>query len=124
MTVGTIVTIVVADDVFPDSASDPVFATTLGFTTFVFYQVFNLLNVRSDRGSVFSLQTFTNQAIWISLVAVIVLQAAVVNVGFLQDLFDTTGLTAPQWAWSVAVASSVLWIEEIRKFIARALARR
>ncbi|ASR02109.1 cation-translocating P-type ATPase [Gordonia rubripertincta] len=124
MTVGTIVTIVVADDVFPDSASDPVFATTLGFTTFVFYQVFNLLNVRSDRGSVFSLQTFTNQAIWISLVAVIVLQAAVVNVGFLQDLFDATGLTAPQWAWSVAVASSVLWIEEIRKFIARALARR
>ncbi|MCR5980657.1 HAD-IC family P-type ATPase [Gordonia jinghuaiqii] len=122
MTVGTIGTIVFADDVFPDSASDPLFATTLGFTTFVFYQVFNLLNVRSERGSVFSLQTFTNQAIWISLVAVIVLQVAVVNVGFLQDLFDTTGLTAAQWAWAVGVASSVLVVEEVRKAIVRAMA--
>ncbi|WP_024499917.1 cation-translocating P-type ATPase [Gordonia amicalis] len=123
MTVGTILTLVFADDIFPDSARDPLFAGTLGFTTFVFYQVFNLLNVRSDRGSVFSLQTLTNQAIWISLVAVIVLHVAVVNVGFLQDLFDTTSLTATEWLYAVVVASSVLVVEEIRKAVVRAVWR-
>lgn len=119
MSVGTILVLVFADDIFPDSADDALFATTLGFTTFVFYQVFNLLNVRSDRHSVFSLQTFTNQAVWFAIVGVIILQIAVLNVGFLQNLFDTTSLTAPQWAFAVAVASSVLWAEEIRKAVVR-----
>ncbi|WP_232513075.1 cation transporting ATPase C-terminal domain-containing protein [Gordonia sp. 1D] len=71
----------------------------------------------------FSLQTLTNQAIWISLVAVIVLHVAVVNVGFLQDLFDTTSLTATEWLYAVVVASSVLVVEEIRKAVVRAVWR-
>jgi Ca2+-transporting ATPase len=86
--------------------------------------VFNLLNVRSDTRSVFSPQSFTNPAIWVSLVAVITLQIAVVHVGFLQDLFDTTGLTSDQWLLAIAVGSSVLWIEEAVKAVIRARQRR
>ena len=119
MATGTILVIAGADEIFPESADDPLLDTTLGFTTFVFYQVFNLLNVRSDRRSVFSLQTFTNQAIWFSLVAIIVLHIGVINIGALQDLFDTTSLTGTQWFFAIAVASSVLWIEEIRKAVVR-----
>ncbi len=121
MAVGTILVIQFADDLFPDSADNPLFATTLGFTTFVFYQVFNLLNVRSDRGSVFGMQTFTNHTIWVALLGVVALHVAVVNVGFFQDLFDTTALTGEQWACAVAVAASIVVVEEIRKAVVRAV---
>ncbi|NLU83503.1 cation-transporting P-type ATPase [Rhodococcus sp. HNM0569] len=124
MATGTILVLEFADDVFPDSATDPLFATTLAFTTFVFYQVFNLLNVRSDTASVFSMQTFTNHTIWIALTGVVLLQIAVVNVGFFESLFDTTALSGNEWLFAVAVASSVLWVEEIRKAIMRAYHRR
>ncbi|WP_206037302.1 cation-translocating P-type ATPase [Rhodococcus sp. BL-253-APC-6A1W] len=123
MAVGTLAVLRFGPDLFPDSAGDPLFATTLAFTTFVFFQVFNLFNVRSNVGSVFSLQTLTNHTIWIAIVVVIVLQVCVVQTSFLQGLFDTTALTAPQWMLAIAVGSVVLWVDEIGKAIARARRR-
>ncbi|MGQ9347130.1 cation-translocating P-type ATPase [Mycolicibacterium gilvum] len=124
MTLGTVTVLMLADDLFPESAGDPLFATTLAFTTFVFYQVFNLLNVRSDTGSAFSRQTFTNGAIWVSLAAVIVLQVLVVQLDVLQNLFDTTELTSAQWLFAIAVGSSVLVVDEIGKAVVRTARRR
>ena len=124
MTVGTVSVLVAAPHLFPDSAADPLFATTLAFTTFVFYQVFNLLNVRSDTNSAFSRQTFANGAIWVSLAVVIVLQVLVVHLDVMQGLFDTTARTSTQWLFAIAVGSSVLWIDEIGKAIVRAGRRR
>ncbi|WP_241989146.1 cation-translocating P-type ATPase [Cryobacterium serini] len=121
---GTLAVLILAPMLFPGSADDAAFASTLAFTTFVFYQVFNLLNVRSDTHSVFSIQTLTNRSIWVALVAVIILQVCVVQLEVLQGLFDTTGLTAPQWGMAVLVGSSALWVEEIGKAIVRALDRR
>jgi P-type Ca2+ transporter type 2C len=72
MAVGTMAVLAFAPDLFPETADDPLFTTTLAFTTVVFYQVFNLLNMRSDRHSVFSMQTLTNRAIWMALLVVIV----------------------------------------------------
>ena len=94
-------------------------AGTMGLNTFVLFQFFNILNVRSDSRSVFSRLTFTNKALWISLASVLLLQIAVTHVGFMQSLFDTMSITFAQWMICVAVASSVLWVEEIRKFIVR-----
>lgn len=119
MTVGTIAVLHFGPELFPESASDPLFATTLAFTTFVFYQVFNLFNARSDLGSVFSMQTLTNPTIWIAIVAVVVLQICVVQFVALQGFMDTTSLTSGQWLLAVAVGSTVLWVDEIGKFIAR-----
>ncbi|SEN84579.1 cation-translocating P-type ATPase [Cryobacterium luteum] len=124
MAAGTLAVLTLAPVVFPDSADDAAFASTLAFTTFVFYQVFNLLNVRSDTHSVFSAQTLTNRSIWVALVAVIVLQVAVVQLEVLQGLFDTTALTAPQWGVAVLVGSSALWVEETGKAVVRASVRR
>ncbi|MPV35816.1 cation-translocating P-type ATPase [Georgenia subflava] len=95
-------------------------AGTLAFTTFVLFQVFNLLNVRGRDESVFSRHTFTNRILWLSLAAILLLQVAVVYVPFLQGLFDTTALSAGQWALAAVVASSVLWVEEVRKAVMRA----
>ncbi|WP_272496051.1 cation-translocating P-type ATPase [Arthrobacter antioxidans] len=119
MAAGTISVLILAPTLFPETAADPLLATTLAYTTFVFFQVFNLLNVRSESGSVFSLQTFTNRSIWVALLAVVVLQILVVNLDILQRFFDTTELSSTQWGLAVLIASSVLWVEEIRKAIVR-----
>ncbi|QNG20989.1 cation-translocating P-type ATPase [Rhodococcus triatomae] len=124
MAVGTLSVLHWGPDLFPESADDPLFATTLAFTTFVFYQVFNLLNVRSEKRSVFSMQTFTNHTIWIALIGVILLQIAAVNLEALQRFFDTTALTSTQWLFAVAVGSTALWGDELVKAFLRAADRR
>ena len=94
-------------------------AGTMAFNTFVLFQFFNILNARSDRNSVFRRHTLTNPQLWIALVAVIVLQVGVTHVGFMQRLFDTASISITQWLVSIAVASSVLWFEELRKAFVR-----
>ena len=118
MGVGTLAVLMLAPGTEPahDSA---ITVRTLAFTTFVLFQLVNLLNVRSRERTVFSRRTLTNRALWIALVGVLVLQIAVVHLPLLQGFFDTTPLTAAQWGVAVAVASSLLWVEEVRKAISR-----
>ena len=124
MAVGTLLVLASAEAVFPDRAGEPLFATTLAYATFVFFQVFNLMNVRSDHGSVFSRDMAHNAPIWVALGAVPLLLIAVVQVPFLQGVFDTTSLRADEWLLATAVASSILWLEELRKAGARWRTRR
>ena len=118
MAVGTLAVLVWAPGPEAEAGVATV-AGTMAFNTFVLFQFFNILNARSDRNSVFRRQTFTNPQLWIALAAVIVLQVGVTHVGFMQDLFDTTSISGVQWLVSLAVASSVLWLEELRKIAVR-----
>lgn len=117
MTAGTLAVLLLDDRWFPGISAAG--ATALAFTTFVFFQVFNLLNVRSESRTVFSRRTFTNRAVWVALAAVVVLQVAVVHAPILQGVFDTTALTGAQWLVAVTIGSTVLWAEELRKLIGR-----
>ena len=118
MAIGTLAVLVFAPG--PEAeAGTATIAGTMAFNTFVIFQFFNILNARSDRQSVFTRFTFTNLLLWVSLAAVALLQIGVTHVGFVQDLFDTTSISFGQWLVCIAVASSVLWVEEIRKFIQR-----
>ena len=94
-------------------------AGTMAFNTFVLFQFFNILNVRHERQSVFHRSTFTNRSLWLALGAVALLQVGVTHLGPLQELFDTTSISAAQWLVCVLVASTVLWAEEVRKFFVR-----
>ena len=98
-------------------------AGTMAFTTFVLFQFFNILNVRSETGSVFRRETLHNRNLWIALAGALALQVAVVHAGPMQRLFDTTSMSAWNWLACAAVASSVLWLEEARKAILRRTAR-
>ena len=96
-------------------------AGTMGFATFVLFQFFNILNVRSDSASVFTRETFANRALWLSLAAVLALQVIVTHFGPAQRLFDTVDLTLGQWLACVATASSIIVVEELRKVFVRRL---
>jgi P-type Ca2+ transporter type 2C len=116
MAAGTLLVLAAAPGPVPRAGTASV-AGTMAFNTFVLFQFFNILNVRSDHRTVLRRQTLTNPVLWAALGTVLALQLAVTHVGLLQRLFDTTSLTLAQWAACAAVASSVLWAEELRKAV-------
>ena len=100
-------------------AGVPSVAGTMAFHTFVLFQFFNILNARHDTRSVVHRDTLANRWLWVALAGVLLLQLAVSQVSVMRGLFDTVTITAGQWLVCVAIASSVLWIEEARKFFTR-----
>jgi Ca2+-transporting ATPase len=93
-------------------------AQTMAFTTLMLFQMFNVLNARSDEQSAF-VHLFTNAWLWAALSGSVVLQALVVHLPFLQRAFGTVPLSAADWITSIAVASTVLWLREANKAITR-----
>jgi len=92
-------------------------ARTAGFTVLVLIQLFNAFNSRSMEHSAFY-RVFSNPWLVGAILLGLVLQILVVEVPFLQVAFGTVPLTLGQWGICVAMASIVLWVEEIRKFVA------
>ena len=95
------------------------YAQTMGFTTLVFFQLFNVFNARSDEQSAFR-KLFDNPWLWAAVAFSLALQAVVVYTPFLQDAFRTMALAPMDWLVCAAVASSVLWLMELRKLVAPA----
>jgi magnesium-transporting ATPase (P-type) len=93
-------------------------ARTMAFTTLVLAQLFNCFNARSERTSAFH-HLFTNPTLWAAIGLSLLLQVAVIYIPFLNDAFDTTSLDATDWLVCTAMASTVLWADELRKFASR-----
>ncbi len=94
------------------------YAQTMAFTTLMLFQMFNVVNARSDDQSAF-VQLFTNGWLWAAIAASIGLQGLVVYLPVLQHAFGTQALTVADWLRCLAVASSVLWLREISKLFQR-----
>ena len=93
-------------------------ARTAGFTVLVLMQLFNAFNSRSMELSAFH-RVFSNRWLVGAVVLGLVLQVVVVQLPFLQTAFETTSLTLEQWGICLAMASSILWVEEVRKLVTR-----
>jgi len=92
-------------------------ALTLAFTTFILFQVFNVFNARADTGSAFNRVFFHNRILWLALTSVVALQWLVVHWPLAQNIFHTTALSRADWLLAIAIASSVLILEELRKLL-------
>ncbi len=90
------------------------YAQTMAFTTLVMFQLFNVLNARSDERSAFH-GLLTNPWLWVAITLSVALQALVIYVPPLQQAFSTTALSFTDWIYCAAVASSVLWLREFSK---------
>ncbi|MGH9116520.1 MAG: cation-translocating P-type ATPase [Acidimicrobiales bacterium] len=98
-------------------------ARTAGFTVLVLAQLFNCFNSRSERVSAFH-HLFANPLLWGAVALSLVLQVLVVYVPFLNRAFETAPLSAGQWGLCLAMASSVLWADEVKKLVVRRFDRR
>ena len=97
-------------------------ARTAGFTVLVFASLFNCFVARSDTTSAFS-HLFVNPWLWGAIALSVALQVAVVHLSFFNLAFGTAPLTPAQWLVCAAMASGVLWVSELRKWVLRATGR-
>jgi len=98
-------------------SSELAYSQTMAFTTLVFFQLFNALNQRSQTHSIFSLRQ--NWWLNLSILTSLLMQVAVVNLAFFQNLFGTVSLSAGDWGISAGISASVLVLGEIIKIFAR-----
>jgi P-type Ca2+ transporter type 2C len=94
------------------------YAQTMAFTTLVLAQLFNVFNSRSDERSAFW-NLFQNHWLWLAIGLSLLLQIAVIYVSFLQQAFSTVALNSRDWLRCTLAASSVLWLRELSKAVAR-----
>ncbi len=97
----------------------PIVAMTMAFTAFVFAQLVNVFNARSETATVFSKYTFSNWKLWASVVFVFTMQVLLTVVEPLRNLFDVSSLTAAQWSVCLLPSLALLVAVESWKFNAR-----
>ncbi len=93
-------------------------ARTAAFTVLVFAQLFNCFNARSEDTTAFR-RMFSNRWLLVAIASSVALQIAVVHVEFLNVAFGTAPLELEQWIVCAGMASTVLWGDELRKWIVR-----
>lgn len=91
-----------------------VHAQTVAFSTLMFFQMFNVLNCRSEFNSLFKIGIFTNMKLWGAILISVFLQILVIHTP-LSAFFKTMPLTLIDWASIILVSSSVFIIVEIYK---------
>ncbi len=117
-----VVTLLTMDIYLPggliEGTDDLATARTAGFTVLVLTSMFTCFTARSDTTTAFA-HLFVNPWLWGAIALSVMLQVAVVNLPFLNLAFGTTPLALHQWLLCVAMASSVLWVSELRKLASR-----
>lgn len=99
-------------------------AWTISLTTLAVFQWFNAWNCRSEDKSIFQMNAFSNKFLLGATVLVVSLQMLAVYNPLLQTILRTVPLQASEWLTILAVAISIVVVEEIRKFFYRIYAFR
>jgi Ca2+-transporting ATPase len=89
------------------------------FTLLVFCQWFNVLNCRSDVNSVFKTYSLKNLWLLAGLLISLILQLLVIYWKPLAEFFHTISLSLEVLIQLATLSSSVLIVEEVRKFFSR-----
>ncbi len=81
-------------------------ATTVAFTVFVMYQLFNAINNRANSNE-------KNNFFWIAISVSFLLQLLVIYLPYLQGIFRTTAIGITEWVLIIIVAATILVSEKI-----------
>jgi len=90
-------------------------STTMAFATLVVIQLFNAFNARSERSSVLKISILKNPQFIGAIIISFGILYAITEAPTLQSYLKTTSLTGIEWKIIFISASSILFIEEIRK---------
>jgi Ca2+-transporting ATPase len=94
-------------------------AETMAFVTLSLAELFRAYTVRSERASLFSIGVFSNRYMQYAVGLSITLLLLVVNVPFLQPIFNTHFLSLREWSVILTLALIPAVAEEITKFFLR-----
>ncbi|CAF0885893.1 unnamed protein product [Adineta ricciae] len=98
--------------------------TTMTFTCFVFFDMFNALSCRSQTKFIFEIGLFSNRFFVVAVFLSIVGQLAVIYLPPLQYVFQTEALSIADLFYLTCLTSSVFLVNEFRKLISRILLKR
>jgi Ca2+-transporting ATPase len=98
--------------------------TTMTFTCFVFFDMFNAFSCRSINKSVFSIGLLTNQTLVYSITGSVICQLLVVYFPPLQTIFQTEPIRLLDIVFLTLLSSSVLIVDEVFKKIKLVLSHR
>lgn len=93
--------------------------TTMTFTCFVFFDMFNALGSRSQQKSIFQVGFFTNKVFLIAVGLSLVGQMLVIYFPPLQKIFQTEALYVSDLIFLVCLTSTVFIFSEFRKWFSR-----
>ncbi|KAH9503548.1 ATPase, P-type (transporting), HAD super, sub IC [Bulinus truncatus] len=93
--------------------------TTMTFTCFVFFDMFNALSCRSYSKSIFQIGLTSNMMFLYAVLGSIIGQLLVIYLPPLQKVFQTEALYAEDFALLIALTSTVFVLSEIRKYFIR-----
>lgn len=93
--------------------------TTMTFSCFVLFDMFNALSCRSEKKSVLTIGLFSNKNFLIAACASILGLVCVVHLPAFQQVFGTEKLNFQDWSFLILLSSSVLLFSEIRKLFSR-----
>ncbi|MBW2985743.1 calcium-translocating P-type ATPase, SERCA-type [Candidatus Woesearchaeota archaeon] len=93
--------------------TNTIYAHTMAFTTLMLFQMFNVVNMRSEDYSIFGLKL--NKWLIGAIILSVGLQVAVINLPFLNEIFRTVPLKLTDWLVAIAISSSVLIFGEAVK---------
>lgn len=93
------------------------YATTLAFCTLTFLQMFNVINCRAEKTSIFKTKFFSNKYLLIAVALSLILQIFVVQIPWFENLFGTIALSLKDWAYVTLAASTIIIAGEILKRI-------
>jgi Ca2+-transporting ATPase len=94
-------------------------AETMAFVTLSLAELFRAYTVRSERASLFRLGVFSNKYMQYAVFFSIAMLLLVVNVPFLQPIFNTHFLSGTEWLIVLSLALIPAVTEEITKFFLR-----
>ena len=97
-------------------------ARTMGMVTLALFSLFFSIEVKDERKSAFSLDTFSDRAFLNSTALSVVLLILSTVLGIFHTVLKTTGLDLEQWLLCTAVALSIVAAAEIRKAVRRQIA--
>ncbi len=94
------------------------YAQTMAFTTLVMFQMFNVLNCRSEKRSLFSVGIFSNKYLIGAIASSLIIQLIVIYTP-LSVLFDTVKIGLVDWVYIILVSGSILVIIELIKLLTK-----
>ncbi|XP_063234535.1 calcium-transporting ATPase type 2C member 1 isoform X2 [Bacillus rossius redtenbacheri] len=98
--------------------------TTMTFTCFVFFDMFNALSCRSQTKSIFSIGLFSNRMFLVAVTLSVIGQLLVVYFPPLQMVFQTEALHVTDIVFLVGLTSTVFIVLELKKCAEREVEKR